>query len=61
MGAGTHLYLDLFTPYGIPVLGKSVSISKINSESKEAVKFTYIHVMAVIMITAIEVISRELL
>lgn len=61
MGAGTHLYLDLFTPYGIPVLGKSVSISKINSESKEAVKFTYIHVIAVIVITAIGVISRELL
>lgn len=52
LGCISHLYLDMFTPAGIPVfLGlKHFRIAKIKSGSKQSVIFTWLNVCAAIII-----------
>lgn len=52
LGCISHLYLDMFTPAGIPLfLGfKHLRLAKIKSGSQQSVIFTWLNVCAVILI-----------
>ncbi len=52
IGCLSHLYLDMFTPAGIPFLFglKHFRVAKITSGSKQSVAFTWLNVFAVILI-----------
>ncbi len=52
VGCLSHLYLDMFTPAGIPFFFgiKHFRLAKITSGSKQSVIFTWLNVFAVILI-----------
>lgn len=51
LGCISHLYLDMFTPAGIPIFSvKHLRLAKIKSGSQASVVFTWLNVIAVILI-----------
>lgn len=51
LGCISHLYLDMFTPAGIPIFSvKHLRLAKIKSGSQASVVFTWLNVIAVVLI-----------
>lgn len=52
LGCISHLYLDMFTPAGIPVFfgAKHLRIAKIKSGSQSSVTFTWLNVFVAVLI-----------
>lgn len=52
LGCVSHLYLDMFTPAGIPVLfgAKHLRLAKIKSGSRQSVIFTWLNVFVVLLL-----------
>ncbi|MCM1314834.1 MAG: metal-dependent hydrolase [Prevotella sp.] len=51
LGCISHLYLDMFTPAGIPIFSvKHLRLAKIKSGSQQSIIFTWLNVIAVILL-----------
>ncbi|MDE6035625.1 MAG: metal-dependent hydrolase [Ruminococcus sp.] len=51
LGCISHLYLDMFTPAGIPFFkNKRIRLAKMKSGSQESINFTWFNVIVVILL-----------